>query len=86
LRDAAAAGCGCGAIYVTIDSWQSRAAYEEFQEKYATEYQVTDKKCEGRTMSETFLANTNSKLSRLAFALARFISFGSVIGRARGDL
>ena len=39
-------------VYVTMDSWESRAAYEEFREKFAAEYERLDAKCEGMTTRE----------------------------------
>jgi hypothetical protein len=50
LRDVAAVR-----VYVTMDSWQSRAAYEEFRKQYATEYGELDRKCEGLMLSEKHL-------------------------------
>jgi len=46
---------GAARVYVTIDTWESRAAYEEFLEKYAVEYAELDQKCDGMTMSEKHL-------------------------------
>jgi len=43
---------GATRVYVTIDSWESRAAYEEFREKYAAEYEELDKQCEAMTEKE----------------------------------
>jgi len=43
---------GAERIYVTIDSWESRAAYEEFRQNFAAEYEELDRKCEGMTVSE----------------------------------
>jgi heme-degrading monooxygenase HmoA len=42
-------------VYVTMDSWESRAAYEAFREKFAAEYAEMDQKCEGMTLSENHL-------------------------------
>ena len=47
LRDVAAER-----VYVTMDRWESRAAYEEFREKYAVEYEELDKQCEAMTEKE----------------------------------
>jgi heme-degrading monooxygenase HmoA len=46
---------GAERVYVTMDSWESRAAYEEFRRKYAAEYEELDRKCEGMTVSEKHL-------------------------------
>ena len=47
LRDVGAAG-----VYVTVDTWESREAYEEFRKKLATAYEELDRKCEGMTVRE----------------------------------
>jgi len=44
-------------VYVTIDEWESREAYEEFRGKYAAEYAEIDKKCESLTAGESHLAS-----------------------------
>jgi len=38
--------------YVTLDFWESRAAYETFKMQHAAEYQAIDKKCESLTEKE----------------------------------
>ena len=43
-------------VYVTMDCWESRAAYVEFREKWAAEYAGIDTKCEDLTTSERNLA------------------------------
>jgi quinol monooxygenase YgiN len=43
---------GAARVYVMIDTWESRAAYEEFLEKFAVGYAELDQKCDGMTMSE----------------------------------
>jgi heme-degrading monooxygenase HmoA len=53
---------GAARVYVTIDTWESRAAYEEFLEESAVEYEELDQKCDGMTMSEKHLLS----LERLA--------------------
>jgi len=50
LRDVGAAG-----VYVTMDSWESQAAYEEFRETHATEYAELDEKCAVLMESEKHL-------------------------------
>jgi len=47
---------GAERVYVTMDEWESRAAYEEFREKFAKEYAELDRKCERLTVSERHLA------------------------------
>ena len=42
-------------VYVTMDSWESRAVYEEFREKFAARYRELDRKCEAMTVSERHL-------------------------------
>jgi heme-degrading monooxygenase HmoA len=48
---------GATRVYVTMDSWESRAAYEEFREKFAAEYGELDRECEGLTVSEKHLGH-----------------------------
>jgi heme-degrading monooxygenase HmoA len=43
-------------VYVTMDMWESRQAYEEFREKYATEYAAIDGNCAGLTEAENRFA------------------------------
>ena len=43
---------GAERVYVTIDEWESRVAYEEFRERFAAEYAELDGKCEGMTLSQ----------------------------------
>ena len=38
--------------YLTLDSWASAAAYEEFRRLHAEEYRAIDKGCEGLTERE----------------------------------
>ena len=42
-------------VYVTMDSWESRAAYEEFREKFAAEYVELDRKSDALTAGEKHL-------------------------------
>jgi heme-degrading monooxygenase HmoA len=44
-------------IYVTVDEWESREAYEEFREKWKEEYEEIDAKCDGLTLHEDYLAD-----------------------------
>jgi heme-degrading monooxygenase HmoA len=46
---------GASRVYVTIDTWESRAAYEEFREKYAVVYAELDQECSGLTVAEKHL-------------------------------
>jgi|SRR5271169_3065575 len=50
LRDIVEAG-----RYVTIDSWSTIAAYEEFMADFAAEYEALDGKCESLTEEEESL-------------------------------
>ena len=43
---------GAARVYVTMDSWESRASYEEFREKFAVEYAELDRQCEDMTVGE----------------------------------
>jgi heme-degrading monooxygenase HmoA len=43
---------GAKRVYVTMDSWESREAYEEFRGKFAAEYEKLDEECEGMTVKE----------------------------------
>ncbi len=39
-------------VYVTVDEWESREAYEAFREKYAADYDRLDSKCDKLTVRE----------------------------------
>jgi heme-degrading monooxygenase HmoA len=39
--------------YVTIDRWESKAAYEDFKTRFADSYSAIDQECEVLTESET---------------------------------
>lgn len=39
--------------YLTIDRWESEAAYNRFRTKYAMEYEMVDRAGEGLTEAET---------------------------------
>jgi heme-degrading monooxygenase HmoA len=43
---------GAARVYVTVDSWESRAAYAEFREKFAARYEELDRECEALTERE----------------------------------
>lgn len=51
---------GAERVYVTMDVWESRTAYEEFREKWAKEYAQIDEKCEMLTSAETQLSEFES--------------------------
>jgi heme-degrading monooxygenase HmoA len=38
--------------YVTVDLWESEAAYKTFKKDFAAEYEILDKLCENLTESE----------------------------------
>ena len=46
-------------VYLTLDQWESRAAYEKFREGYAAEYAEIDTSCEGLTEKEMRLGTYN---------------------------
>jgi heme-degrading monooxygenase HmoA len=58
LRDASRDG-----IYVTIDTWRSREAYERFRAAAAERYRAIDVECEGLTMSELHIGSFESTVS-----------------------
>lgn len=55
LRDPAVAG-----RYLTIDSWTSAEAFEQFQEHHAEEYKALDRKCEELTEYEMKIGRFDS--------------------------
>jgi hypothetical protein len=48
-------------IYVTMDSWESREACEEFRKKHAAEYEELDAGCAGMTTCEKNLIRYGRK-------------------------
>ena len=42
--------------FLTLDRWETRAAYESFRRERAAEYSALDAVCEGLTVRERFLA------------------------------
>lgn len=50
LKDSVDPNC-----YLTIDRWESDAAYTEFRREFAREYGQLDHECEGLTLAEEFL-------------------------------
>ena len=39
-------------VYLTLDFWETREAYEKFKEMHAEEYDRMDRECEGMTLQE----------------------------------
>jgi heme-degrading monooxygenase HmoA len=39
-------------VYLTVDFWETREAYERFKRENAAEYERIDKECEGMTVRE----------------------------------
>ena len=52
---------GAARVYVTMDTWESRAAYEEFREKFEGEYEELDQGCEGMTARETKIGESEAQ-------------------------
>lgn len=52
LRDATTPG-----RYVTVDRWESAAAYRAFRERFADEYEALDRVCEALTDGEASLGS-----------------------------
>ena len=44
-------------VYITIDSWQSLASYENFLASHATEYHALDTACKGICENERYLGS-----------------------------
>ena len=44
-----------GSRYVTLDFWESRAAFEVFKREFAADYQALDRSLERLTLTETLL-------------------------------
>jgi len=55
LRDPSREG-----IYVTLDFWRSREAYQRFRQAAAERYAEIDAECEGPTSKETHLGSFES--------------------------
>jgi heme-degrading monooxygenase HmoA len=53
---------GRARVYVTMDLWESREAYEEFRKKYAAGYAEIDKRCDGLTLREEHLGEYACKI------------------------
>jgi heme-degrading monooxygenase HmoA len=41
--------------FVSVDYWESRAAWEEFRARFAAEFEALDARCEALTLRETEL-------------------------------
>lgn len=39
-------------VYLTLDFWETREAYEKFKKENAAEYERIDRECEGMTVRE----------------------------------
>ena len=46
--------------YFTIDRWESQAAFESFQARYADDYKAIDRECEVLTESEVKIGSFES--------------------------
>jgi len=46
-------------VYLTLDLWESREAYEKFKKENAKEYERIDRECEGMTVKEELLGHLN---------------------------
>jgi heme-degrading monooxygenase HmoA len=44
-------------VYLTLDFWETREAYEKFKKENAAEYERTDWECEGMAMREQRLGD-----------------------------
>ena len=42
-------------VYLTLDFWETREAYERFKKENAAQYERIDRDCEGMTVSESKL-------------------------------
>lgn len=47
-------------VYTTVDMWESEAAYQNFKEKFAAEFDALDKYCENLTESEVLVGRFES--------------------------
>ena len=57
---------GAARVYVTMDTWESREAYEEFREKLAAEYEELDRKCAGLTVRQKHLGEYQTQQKKLS--------------------
>jgi heme-degrading monooxygenase HmoA len=44
-------------VYLTLDFWETREAYEKFKKENAAEYERIDKECEGMAVKELAVGN-----------------------------
>lgn len=67
-------------LYVTLDFWDSKRAFENFKQTHALEYKALDEKCESLTQQETFVGEfatweqARARLSLRGFVLAEEFS------------
>jgi len=47
-------------VYLTLDFWETREAYEKFKKENAAEYERIDRECEGMTAREKKVADFGS--------------------------
>ena len=47
-------------VYLTLDFWETREAYERFKKENAAEYERIDKECEGMTVRESKIGEFDS--------------------------
>jgi heme-degrading monooxygenase HmoA len=47
---------GAERVYVTMDTWETREAYEEFREKFMAEYEKLDQECGAMSVNENKLS------------------------------
>jgi heme-degrading monooxygenase HmoA len=43
--------------YITVDIWKSKASRDAFRERYSSEFEALDRKCEAFTKQESFLGD-----------------------------
>lgn len=48
-------------VYMTLDFWESRDAYDIFKKLHKTEYDSIDRACEGLTLCETKIGEFESE-------------------------
>ncbi len=46
-------------VYLTLDFWETREAYEKFKKENAGEYERMDRECEGMTVKENKVGDFN---------------------------
>jgi heme-degrading monooxygenase HmoA len=50
--------------YLTLDTWDSEAAYDQFRRVNSVRYEAIDRACEGWTEAETLVARASSTENR----------------------